>query len=76
MGTRGSEDVLEVLLFLWGLGLALVEIKQLHSNGFQASFHPFSSSFPWILGSESRLGAVFRPTFTTFGTSWTLCASG
>ena len=33
--TFGGVSVVEAVLFLWGMGLALVEIKQLHSNGFQ-----------------------------------------
>lgn len=39
--TFGGISLVEALLFLWGLGLGYVEIKQLESNGFQAHIHDF-----------------------------------
>eukprot|EP00439_Symbiodinium_sp_Y106_P040126 s1527_g4.t3 len=39
--TFSGVSLVEVLLFLWGLGLGQVEIKQLQSNGFQAYIHDF-----------------------------------
>ncbi|CAE7203645.1 Trpm2 [Symbiodinium necroappetens] len=39
--TFSGVSLVEVLLFLWGLGLGQVEIKQLQNNGFQAYIHDF-----------------------------------
>ncbi|CAE7215869.1 Trpm2 [Symbiodinium pilosum] len=39
--TFGGVSFVEAVLFLWGLGLGMVEIKQLESSGFQAYIHDF-----------------------------------
>ena len=63
-----SENAGEAVLFLWGLGLGMVEIKQLESSGFQATL--LTGSLPWLVAVHS---SPCRHIYTTSGTSWTLC---